>query len=247
MTTPAVTPNEVPLSQVSRVVNTFVSPSKTFRDINRSASWWLPFVIIAIVSLVFIAVIDVKIGFAQVTENQMRMNPRGAERIEQAPPEQRERIMGMQVKATKIFSYGSPAFILLFYVIVAAILLGSYNLGAGAQVRFGQALAIVVFANLVGIVKALLGIVTIVAGASPEGFMIQNPVATNLGYFLNPVEHKVLFALGTSCDVITFWTLILVAMGFTCISKVKKGTSYAIVFGWWAVLTLIQVAIAAIF
>ena len=33
------------LSQVERVVDTFVAPSKTFADILRSTSWWLPFLI----------------------------------------------------------------------------------------------------------------------------------------------------------------------------------------------------------
>jgi hypothetical protein len=31
------------LSQVERVVDTFVASSKTFTDILRSTSWWLPF------------------------------------------------------------------------------------------------------------------------------------------------------------------------------------------------------------
>ena len=34
------------LSQVERVVDTFVAPSKTFTDILRSTSWWLPFLLL---------------------------------------------------------------------------------------------------------------------------------------------------------------------------------------------------------
>ena len=33
------------LSQLERVVNTFVAPTATFKDILRSTSWWLPFVL----------------------------------------------------------------------------------------------------------------------------------------------------------------------------------------------------------
>ena len=31
-----------PLSQTERVVDTFLAPTKTFADVLRSASWWLP-------------------------------------------------------------------------------------------------------------------------------------------------------------------------------------------------------------
>ena len=43
------------------------------------------------------------------------------------------------------------------------------------------------------------------------------------------------------------WTLVLTAIGFTYVSKVKKGTSFAIVFGWWAILTLGATALSAAF
>ncbi len=39
------------LSQVERVVDTFIAPSKTFTDILRSTSWWLPFLLAVVVSI----------------------------------------------------------------------------------------------------------------------------------------------------------------------------------------------------
>ena len=38
------------LSQMERVVDTFVAPTKTFADIRRNASWWLPFLLSILVS-----------------------------------------------------------------------------------------------------------------------------------------------------------------------------------------------------
>jgi hypothetical protein len=54
----------------------------------------------------------------------------------------------------------------------------------------------------------------------------------------------VLRALLSPFDVFTIWTLILTAIGITCISKVKRGTAFAIVFGWFAVVVLGRIAIA---
>jgi hypothetical protein len=46
--------------------------------------------------------------------------------------------------------------------------------------------------------------------------------------------------------VFNLWTLTLTAIGITCISKVKRGTAFAVVFGWFAVVVLARVALAAI-
>lgn len=240
-------PSAPPLSQAGRVVNTFVAPGKTFADINRSASWWLPILIIAIVSWAFVFTVDKKIGFDKVQENQLKLNTKAQEQLDQLPPDQREQRMQMGAKFTKFISYGFPVIGLIFDTIMALILWGSYSFGAGAQVGFGKSMAIVVYANLVGIVKALLAMVTIFAGADPDTFTFQNPVATNLGFLIDPTQHKVLYALGSSIDLINFWIMALVAIGFTYVCKVKKGTSFAIVFGWWAVLTALGVGAAAIF
>src|SRR5215472_11675579 len=107
MASAALPPQEsTPLSEPARVVNTFIAPKKTFTDLRRSASWWLPFLISAIVSVAFVYVVDQKIGFRKVVENQIQTQPKQAERIERMPADQRERVMQQQVGFMKGFSYG---------------------------------------------------------------------------------------------------------------------------------------------
>jgi hypothetical protein len=80
--------------------------------------------------------------------------------------------------------------------------------------------------------------VSLLAGINPDAFSFQNPVATNPGYFLNPADGVFMYGLATALDIFMIWTLVLTAIGFTCVSKVKRGTAFAIVFGWWAIFTL---------
>ncbi len=248
MSSPAVAPPAgEPLSEGARVINTFVAPSKTFADINRSAMWWLPFIVIAIVSYIFVFTVEKKVGFDKVTENSIKLQPKRAEQLDQLPPEQREKQVEMGAKFTRYISYGTPVLTFAIFAIMALILWGSYSFGAGAQVGFGKSMAIVTYANLVGTLKFLLAVISLFAGADPDTFNMQNPAATNLGFLIDPIQHKVLYALGSSLDIVNFWILALVAIGFTYVCKVKKGTSFAIVFGWWSVLTLIGVGAAAIF
>jgi len=52
-------------------------------------------------------------------------------------------------------------------------------------------------------------------------------------------------ATANSYYVFIMATLALTAIGFTCVSKVKRGTSFAIVFGWFILVTLIGAGFAA--
>ena len=69
-------PSQPALSQVGRVVNTFVAPSKTFTDIRRSGAWWMPFLIILLASWALTYTAGNKVGFEKITENQMQAQPK---------------------------------------------------------------------------------------------------------------------------------------------------------------------------
>jgi len=131
-------------------------------------------------------------------------------------------------------------------VIMALILWVSYSFGAGAQIGFSKSMAVVVYGNLVTCVRAILAVIALMAGADTDTFTFQNPVATSPAYFIDASQHPVLFALGSQFDITSIWAMILVAIGFTYVTKVKKGTSFAIVFGWFAVLVLFSVGAAAL-
>ena len=79
------------LSQVERVVDTFIEPSKTFNDIKRNRSWWLPFVILAVLGYVFCGVAVQHVGWESLTTNVLKSQPRNAERLDKATPAERRR------------------------------------------------------------------------------------------------------------------------------------------------------------
>lgn len=247
MPVPAADNQPQSLSETARVLNTFIAPSKTFADLRRSASWWLPFLISAIVSLMFVYVVDQKVGFRKVVENQMRAQPKQAERIESMAPDQRERAMQQQEKFTKGFSYGFFLVILFWSAIVTLVLFATLKFALSSDVQFKTLFALVIFAGLPGVLKALLAIVSIVAGVSVDSFTFQNPVATNPGYFIDPATNPVMHSFLTSFDVFTIWTLVLAAIGIPRISKVKTGSAFAVVFGWFGVLVLLGLGIALAF
>ena len=242
-TSPAPTP-EPALSQGARIVNTFIAPSKTFTDLRRSASWWAPFLLMIVVSSGFVYTAGQKIGFRKIMENQMQAQPKAQERLEKLPADQREQQMETGAKFTQVISYAFPAVTLIIWLVIAVALFATFKFAAGADVSFSVSLAIVIYAALPLMVKTLLAWLSVVAGMSPDSFSFQNPVATNPGYFMNPSDNVFLYSLASGLDIFMIWTLALTAIGFTCVSKVKRGTSFAIVFGWWAFFTLAGAALA---
>jgi hypothetical protein len=253
MSSPATPPPEStgvpPLSEAQRIINVFVAPRQTFTDIRRSARWWVAWLFTAIFSLAFSFTIAQQIGWQQIQETQIRIGPESRrEQIEKLPPEQRAQQMRFGLMITKAIGYGYPVFNLIALLVMALVLWGTFSFGAGADVRFGQTMAIVVYASLPSIVRAVLGIVVVMAGVDPENYIIQNPVGTNLGYYLDiTTTPRFLYSLATSVDLISLWVLWLTAVGFMCVAKVKKGTAYGLVFGWWAVVSLAFAGLAAIF
>lgn len=244
---PATRPSTpAPMSETARLINTFIAPSKTFTDLKRVRRWWVPWLLITVISYALVAVVAQKIGFQQVTENQLKLSKR-AEQLEKLPPDRRARQMAVAVTFTKAISYAIPAVNLLFFLVIAAVLMATLNFGAGAEIPFGTALAVVTYAYLPGLVRGLLAVIAVLAGLNPETFNFQNPVATNLGYFMDPAASPTLYRLASSLDVVTLWVLVLIGIGFACVSKLKRSTTLAVVFGWYALVVLAGVAFGALF
>jgi len=235
-----------PMSEGARIINTFIAPSKTFTDLRRSAAWWGPWILIAVVSAVFVFVMGKQVGFEQISKNQIA-HSKQAEQFDKLSSDQQAQRLAFSAKIIGFFAYGSPVLILLFTLISTTALWATFKVGAGAETTFGQAYAISMYAGLPGIVGGLLGIVSLFAGVSPEGFDINNPVGTNLAYYLDPdTTGKFVRGMASSLDVLTIWSIILFGIGYASTSKVKRSTAIMIVAGWYLGYKLLASALATL-
>jgi hypothetical protein len=232
------------LSQVERVVDTFVAPSKTFSDILRSTSWWLPFLLLVIVTMGSTFAIDQKIGFDRVAEQSITQSASGEEQMASMPADQRAVAMHRIAAGQKYGSYGAAVIILIFVAIVALLNWASLNFGMGAKTTFGQNFAVCMYAGLPKIFIGLLNIVFVYAGVNTENFDLNNPVGTNIGYYLTDSAHWIRMA-GSFFDIFGLWTLALTVIGLSIIAKKSKGQAAIVAVGWWLVGLLILTGITA--
>lgn len=231
------------LSEAQRILNTFVAPSKTFSDLRRNSRWWVPWLLLAVASVAFMMVVDQKVGFDQVAHNVI-VNSSRAEQVEQLPPDQRAQRYQSIARFSRIMAYASPVTGLVLYLIIAAILMGTFRFGAGAEVGYKTSLAIVMYGSLPFVISALLGMVSLSAGANPESFNLNNPVASNPAYFMDMAGNKFFYTLASALDVFTIWCMVLMAIGFARNTKLRAATAFTVIASWYLLWKLIAAALA---
>jgi hypothetical protein len=241
---PTPPPEPTPLPEGARIIDTFIAPSKTFTDLRRNASWWGPWLLISICALLFVYTMDRKVGFEQITRNEIAHSSR-AEQFDKLSPDDQAKQIRFSNTLIGYFSWGTPVTIPIFLAIGTVGLWATFNFGAGANVPFKTAYAIMFYASLPSILGSILGAISMFAGVDPEGFNVKNPVATNPAHFMDRSGNKFLYEMASSLDIIAIWTIVLLGIGFACNSKVKRSTAIAVVAGWYLFWKLASAALAS--
>lgn len=243
---PAAPPLVAPLSQVARVVDAYIAPSKTFQDILRSSAWWLPFLLLVLGGLALGFTLDRQVGFDRVVANQVKASPSAQDRMNQIPAEQRAPAMARQAAVTRYLTYGSALPILVFFAVYSLLLWASFNFGLGATLRFPQVFAVVVYAALPYLIRTLVTMLILFFGADAESFDLKNPVGSNPAFYL-PDAAPWLRALLSRADVFELWVLALMVLGMAIVARKTIAQSATVVLGLYLLATLLYVGAAAAF
>ena len=233
------------VSPFGRIIGVFFSPKPTFEDIVRKPSWVLPVALLTVFSIAVSFAINQRINWREFMSQQIEKSPQAA----QLSAEQKEQRIEGGAKFSPIFTYCIGALgPIIFAVVVALAMWGAFNLLAGANTNFETSFAITAHAALTGLVSSLLFV--LILCLKPYGTVdLENPVATNVAAILPDDAAKWLVALCKSIDIFTFWTLILLAIGFAATNpkKLKGSKAFSIAFSVWAVYVVLRVGWAFIF
>ncbi len=234
------------LSQMERVVDTFIAPSKTFTDILRDSSWWLPYLLGAVVGLAFAFTILNKIGLPTLVDGVIHHSKMLEDQIANATPDVAAKIRS-RIESNFKLSYATPVIGLVLGFICAGVLLGTANFVFGGKAKYKQMLAVWFYGTLPLAIFNLLIIVSAYAGLSGDSFDVNNALGTNIGYYLagGDTPHW-LIALLSSIDVFAIWIALLLTIGVSIVAGIKRSSAAIVVFGWWFIFVLLKVAIAAI-
>jgi len=228
------------LSEPQRIVNTFIAPSKTFADIRRNASWWVPWLIGAVLLTSTSLLINKKVDLESMVREQIAA--RSGPAFESLSKEQQAQQVAFGMRIARITPYLLPVGGLIFGLIIAVILMAAFNFIHEAAVPYGRSLAIFFYAGLPTIISLILTMITLAVGTNIEDRNPRNLVATNPAYFMDYHTSKFLYGMVESLDVITIWVIVLVGTGFKINSakpKLSMGASIGTVASLYLVWRLI--------
>jgi hypothetical protein len=235
-----------PMSFPERFLGVFISPGPTFEDIARRPGFIAPLIVAIVSGLVILETMIFKIGMGRIVRQSIEQSGQAAK----MSAEQLEGAVRTGATIGTVFGHvvalvAGPAMLL----ILAALGLGILVLIYGAPAKFKAVFSATCYANLVGVLGVLMGVALILFG-DPEHFNAQNPIPSNVGFFLNPLEtSKPLYSLAGSADILWIWTMVLMAMGWSRVSggKAKTLPVFLALAGVWLIWVLGKMGLAAIF
>lgn len=242
-------PAPASVNSFGRVFGVLFNPKPTFESIAQRPTWVLPLIILCLFGLTASFIIGKRIGWPAVIERQIASSPRAQKQMDQLTSEQRDQAINTQAKIAPIFAYCANILgPFVVAVIIAAILMGAFNLVGGARLNFKTSLAIVSYAWVPGLVGAALGILVLFL-KDPSTIDVQNLVASNPGALLSDGSPKWLVSLLGSLDVFSFWMMILMAFGYSATDpkKISFSKAFGTVLSVWLIYVLVKVGFVAAF
>lgn len=236
---------EPPLGEVGRITGVLFDPKKAFASIAAKPSWIVPVVLSIVLGLAFVYFFTSRVGwdryFHQIAETNSRM--------QQMDAQARDNAIQMQVKMGPMFGYifgviGPP----IMALIVGGVVLLMCKLG-GAALTFKQTFAMGAWASMPRVIAGVLAIIVMFV-KNPDDFNLQNPLAFNLGAFMEPPPNsgKFIYSVATSIDLFTIWSILLLAVGISVAArKVSFSKAVMLVGIPWIVWVLVAGGFAGMF
>jgi len=233
------------LSFPERLMGIFISPGETLEDVARKPGFWAPLITLVLGGIAFSETMLWKIGMERIVRTQIEQGSRASS----MSPEQMDQAVRQGVRIGGVLAHFGPiVFLPLYLLVLAGLGLLAVNLIFGAKMKFKAVFSLISYANLVSLLGSLMAVAVILFG-DPDHFNSQNPVPSNVGFFLNPTQvSKPLYALASSPDIFTIWMLILVAIGLSkgTGSKVKPLPIFLSYAGLWAIWIVIKMGLSMI-
>jgi len=233
------------MSELALVTGVFFNPGKTFADLGRRPRWFVPLLLVVLATVAYVYTVSQHIGWERVVRRSMETNAR----VQSLTTEQREQAVERGAKFGAIFGYaGAVLGVPISVALIAAVLLLTSRM-MGSQLTYRQLFAINSYAALTGLVFIGLSAVVLFL-VPPDNYDIQNPVAFNIGAYLDPQSTpKAIYSLAASMDLFAFWRITLLAIGISAASSrtVSFGKGLAAVALPWSLLVAVKMGWAAIF
>lgn len=234
-------------SEAGRLTGVFFSPGAVFADIAAAGRWYVAMALLIVFSTAAASLMVSRVGYDQMIRNAMENN----ERVQQLSAEQKEKAIEAQRKFMPIAVRVGPLVgIALGLAVIAGALLFTFRFLLDAELSFKQTLNICCYASLPPSLVSTLMMIAVLYMKPPTEFDPQTAAGFSVASFLPADTSAWLKSLTGSLDLFTFWTMALMAIGFSAFVGAKKmpfGRALTGIVVPWLVWVVGKVAFASIF
>lgn len=236
-------PEPKPMSEAGRLFGMFFSPGEAFKDIAKRPRWWVPVLLSSILVTAYLYLYSVQIGFDTMIRQQLDQSN------SEIPAQTRTTLIRVYRDYGLYISLFSGLVIpFCVALIIALVLKVLADTVMGAGVGFKRAMAAVTYGMFpMNVLGTILSVIVMQLKPHDE-FDLQNPLVFNAGAFMAEDAPRWLITLGSSLDLFSFWSMLLIAMGLAAASKkMSTGKALGMILFPWALIVIVRTGLAAAF
>jgi hypothetical protein len=246
---PRVEGAEGPLSPAGRVLGIFYEPSRVFRNLRAHPRWVAAFAIIALMNVLYATAFVQRLTPERIVNySSDKLAESGFLSAEQVEKSREQQLEQAKNPATRVINVVTSINGTFFKYCFGAALFFLAALAFGGRLNFWQALCAVLYASLPFVIITKVLSLILLYVKSPDDIHpilgAETLVQDNLGALISPANHPVLFVLGTSVGLLSFYWIWLVAKGLNLTgTKVSSSVAWAITL----TLTILGLGLGMIF
>lgn len=233
---------EGPDNPLTRLFGVLVSPGETFESIGLKPDWLVPLLIWIVLSVAAAFLVVPRLDYEPMYRSMLE---RSSQLTEQQREQQLDRMLESAERGRNWGVYAPAATVPLMFLVVGTIFWGALR-AFGAENSFRQSLSVTIYAFTPQLLKTIVSTAIASTRTTIDARMANSLLKSNLGAFTNPLESPVLFAVLSSIDLFTIWTIVLLAIGFSVISRFSTGKVAILVVALYLVVVLVKVGLAAL-
>lgn len=225
-----------------RIAGVLFAPAETFQEIARRPDVLGPLLIILLVGYVSTALVMPKMDIGAITAQQAEAMRKQNPNVGDEQLAQMERFTAASVK---VMGWIGPLLGVAIYAIVAGILLLAFRL-FGGEGTYKQAFSTTLYAWIPLVLFGILVSVVVIARGTFDPTTAATLVKSNPAFLVDMKEQPLLFSLLSNFDVFTLWTIFLLIVGFSTLSKTSRAKAATIVLSLWVAFIVVKLGFAAL-
>lgn len=229
------------MKEIETILDVFVSPKKAFQTLKEKNYFIFALIISLIISFFSAYVYTRHLNYKEFKFKIMqRMEKAGKSMTEDEVDSMLEKQQNFGRKFAHFFAIGASLISLLFISFLFFLI---FKL-TGADFSFKSSFSFTTHGILPSVLSGLIGTFLLLKKGIVSYSEMGNVLASHLGIFVNQEQNPRIYALLSSIDFFTIWSLTLLVYGFSVLSGKKIKVSASIIVSLWVLYVALKTLFA---